>query len=67
LSLTGEVTEVGRTPHVPLVDDRARRERQKREHPDAPPRDDDHPPPPEPPPASRPGKIDILARSPALH
>lgn len=61
LSASGEVTEVGRTPHVPLVDDRARRDRprQERKDPHPPPR----PPDDEPLPPAPPGKIDILARA----
>jgi hypothetical protein len=58
--LGGEVSEVVRTPHVPVVDDRARREQQKKKERREPPPSapDDGPAPPDP----THGKIDILAR-----
>jgi hypothetical protein len=60
--LSGEVTEVVRTPHAPVVDDRSHREQKKRERREPPPsRNDDGPLPPDP----AHGKIDILARPPA--
>lgn len=61
--MSGEVTEVVRTPHVPVVDDRTRREQKKKERREAPPSSpaDDGPAPPDP----THGKIDILASPPA--
>ncbi len=61
----GEVTEVGRTPHVPVVDDQARRDRKKNERKTPPPPspDDRAPDPPDP----IHGRIDILASARATH
>jgi hypothetical protein len=61
--MSGEVKEVGRTPHVPVVDDRARRDRKRHEPAEPPPsRDEEAPEAPGPPDPVH-GKIDIRARA----
>lgn len=58
-AMSGEVKEVGRTPHVPIVDEHAHRDRPRkaphREPPPSPPEGEEQPP------APGPGKVDILA------